>query len=219
MAVATLAAGMAHEIKNPLTSIKTFAEYLPEKYDDPNFRNNFQRIVVEEVDRVNSIVKQLLDFSKPQELILEKKSVKEIIDETLMLMNSDFLNNGINLIKDYQDQGYILVDRKLLKQAFLNVFLNNIQAMPNGGMLKVQVRKENEYIKITLSDTGCGISNENLKQIFNPFFTTKESGTGLGLSIVKSIIEQHKGIITYTSELGKGTTTLILLPISSLMVN
>ncbi len=136
-AVATLAAGMAHEIKNPLTSIKTFAEYLPEKYDDPGFREKFSRIVVDEVDRVNNIVKQLLEFSKPKELELKKEPIVPILDDTLNLLNSNLLKNKIEIVKHYKDNPIISVDKNQLKQAFLNLFLNAIQAMPNGGVLTV----------------------------------------------------------------------------------
>ncbi len=136
-AVATLAAGMAHEIKNPLTSIKTFAEYLPSKYDDPGFREKFSRIVVDEVDRVNNIVKQLLEFSKPKELELKKEPIVPILDDTLNLLSDNLLKNKINAVKQYKDNPSLMVDKNQLRQAFLNLFLNAIQAMPNGGVLTV----------------------------------------------------------------------------------
>ncbi len=210
-AVATLAAGMAHEVKNPLTSIRTFAEYLPQKYDDPDFRQKFKRIVVDEVDRVNSIVTQLLEFSKPKELELKECIITDILDETLGFLSSNLLKNKIEVQKDYQENPSLWVDKNQLKQAFLNIFLNSIQAMPEGGVITVKTSKSAENFLIAISDTGCGISKENLNHLFDPFFTTKESGTGLGLSIVHGIITKHGGTIHAESELGKGTLIRISL--------
>ena len=210
-AVATLAAGMAHEIKNPLTSIKTFAEYLPEKYDSPEFREKFKRIVTSEVDRVNNIVKQLLEFSKPQEALLKPASLSQALEETLSLLNNDFLKNKIEVNKEYGKSMQILVDRNLLKQAFLNILLNSIQAMPNGGTLRISSAITSSSVCISFADSGIGIPKDKLPHIFDPFFTTKEEGTGLGLAIVHSIIEKHGGKIEVASVPGKGTTFNVFL--------
>ena len=210
-AVATLAAGMAHEIKNPLTSIKTFAEYLPQRYDDPEFREKFTRIVVDEVDRVNNIVKQLLDFSKPKELELKKESITGILDDTLNLLNSNLLKNKIEVIKNYQDKPVILVDKNQLKQAFLNIFLNSIQSMTEGGTLTVSTSTFNRDFLISIEDTGPGIPKENLEHIFDPFYSTKEGGTGLGLSIVHGIVAKHGGKINVGSGSGCGTKINVTL--------
>jgi signal transduction histidine kinase len=206
-AVATLAAGMAHEIKNPLTSIRTFAEYLPEKYADPEFRGKFKKIVVDEVDRVNSIVQQLLEFSKPKEPELKPVSIVDILDDTLGLITSKLLDHKIALSREYQASPQILADRNQLKQAFLNLFLNSIQAMPGGGTLTVKTTLTgNNRLLVAISDTGTGIPKESLPHIFDPFYTTKESGTGLGLSIVHGIVLKHKGKIRVES--GSGGTTI-----------
>ncbi len=212
-AVATLAAGMAHEIKNPLTSIKTFVEYLPQKYDDPEFREKFQRIVVDEVDRVNNIVKQLLEFSKPRELELKATPIVSILDDTLSLLNNNLLKNKIEVIKDYKANPSPLVDKNQLRQAFLNIFLNSIHAMPNGGTLTVSTSLlSTDYrLLITVSDTGSGISKEHLPHVFDPFYSTKEEGTGLGLSIVHGIITKHGGKIKVEREEGTGTTIRVIL--------
>ncbi len=211
-AVATLAAGMAHEIKNPLTSIKTFAEYLPQRYDDPEFREKFQRIVVDEVDRVNNIVKQLLEFSKPRELELKATPIVSILDDTLSLLNNNLLKNKIEVIKDYKADPSPLVDKNQLRQAFLNIFLNSIHAMPNGGTLTVATSLSSDLRLLTsVKDTGSGISKEHLPHVFDPFYSTKEEGTGLGLSIVHGIITKHGGKIKVESEEGKGTTIRVIL--------
>ncbi len=205
-AVATLAAGMAHEIKNPLTSIKTFAEYLPKKYDDPEFREKFSRIVVDEVDRVNNIVKQLLEFSKPSPPDLKPVLVGDLLDQTLGLLNNNMVRYNIEAIKELDMFALVQADRNQLKQAFLNLFLNAIQSMRDGGKLHVSVRTEQGgKTRISISDTGSGMAPDQIQHAFDPFFTTKEDGTGLGLAIVHSIITKHGGKIEIQSELGKGT--------------
>lgn len=210
-AVATLAAGMAHEIKNPLTSIKTFAEFLPEKYDDPEFRDKFKRIVSTEVDRVNNIVKQLLEFSKPQPPNLQKIDLTVVLDETLSLLGNNFSKNRIELVKNYTGPVEVLADKNQLKQAFLNIALNSIQAMKLGGTLTVRLTQNSGKAQISFEDTGCGINKDLLPHIFDPFFTTKESGTGLGLSIVHGIVKEHGGKIEVKSKAGEGTHILISL--------
>jgi len=211
-AVATLAAGMAHEIKNPLTSIKTFAEYLPIKYDDPEFRKKFSRIVVDEVDRVNNIVKQLLEFSKPSELQVRPILASDLLDQTLSLLSNNLLENGIELTKHFDVYAMIQGDKNQLKQAFLNLLLNGTQSMKSGGNLTVScVTQPNDLVRISFVDSGCGIPKENLPHIFDPFYTTREEGTGLGLAIVHSIITKHGGKIEIQSEVGKGTTVNVFL--------
>ena len=211
-AVATLAAGMAHEIKNPLTAIKTFAEYLPKKYDDPDFRVKFSRIVSDEVERVNNILKQLLEFSKPDNPQLKPVLISDLLEETLSLLTNNLLRKEIELHKELDPYCMILGDRNQLKQAFLNLLLNAIQAIPNKGQLKVTSRTEPDgYAKTSITDTGCGMSQEQQRHIFDPFYTTKEDGTGLGLAIVHSIITKHGGKIEIQSEAGKGTTVSVFL--------
>ena len=211
-AVATLAAGMAHEIKNPLTSIKTFAEYLPDRYQDPEFRDRFKRIVVDEVDRVNNIVKQLLEFAKPQEPELKKVSINMVLGETIELLNSNLLSHNIQVVKNYAQDQKICADKAQLKQAFLNLFLNSIQAMPDGGILTVSTSLTTDFrLLTTITDSGEGIPEADLKRVFDPFFTTREDGTGLGLSIVHGIITKHGGKLEIKSRPGEGTTVSVIL--------
>lgn len=211
-AISTLAAGMAHEIKNPLTSIRTFAEYLPKKYDDHEFREKFSRIVVDEVDRVNNIVKQLLDFSKPSEPNLKSVLMAELLDQTLSLLTNNTLRYHIELSKQLDPYATVMADRNQLRQAFLNIFLNSIQSMREGGRLSVTSANErNGWIRVSIADTGAGIPAEQLNQVFDPFYTTKEDGTGLGLAIVHGIISKHGGKIKIESEVGKGTTVSVIL--------
>lgn len=211
-AVGTLAAGLAHEIKNPLTSIKTFTEFLDEKYADKEFREKFKRIVGTEVERINSIVQQLLDFAKPRPLSLKDTDVHNILDDTLNFLNNELIKKRINLIKEYNQKTIIInADPNQLRQVFLNIALNAIDAMKHGGKLSISTRANDGGISIRISDTGCGISRQDLHHIFDPFYSTKDSGSGLGLSIVHNIIQEHKGRISVESETGKGTTFEILL--------
>lgn len=206
-AVATLAAGMAHEIKNPLTAIKTFAEHLPRNAGDPKFIEKFNRIVSSEVDKIDTIVKQLLEFSKPTAPRLQQLCIQNMLNDVLDLLNGEFIRYKIKLEKKFPNTKiYLDADDKQLKQAFLNIILNAIQAMPNGGTLTVDLSHHASKVTISILDTGCGISKENLAHIFDPFFTTKESGTGLGLAIVHGIIHEHGGKISANCNQPRGTT-------------
>ncbi|MBL7156722.1 MAG: hypothetical protein ISS92_01025 [Candidatus Omnitrophica bacterium] len=213
-AVGTLAAGMAHEIKNPLTSIKTFTEYLPKKYNDKKFIDKFQRIVSSEVDKINDIVGQLLDFAKPKPLDLKDWNIQNLLDETLDFLSNDLIKHKIKVIKNYTVLNpTIRIDPRQIKQAILNIILNAIDAMKNkGGQLMVFLHKDSEQYKIGIEDTGCGINRKDLPHLFDPFYSTKDTNTGLGLSIVHGIIEKHNGRIEVENALGKGTKFTIYLP-------
>ncbi len=212
-AVATLAAGMAHEIKNPLTGIKTFTEYLDKNKDNPEFIEKFKKIVGAEVDKINNIVHQLLDFAKPAPLSLKECSINQILDETLALLSSDLLKHNIILEKEFKaENAKIMADFNQLKQAFLNILLNSIQAMPNGGTLKVGTSLYLDRIKIIIEDTGIGISEKDLPHIFDPFYTTTDEGTGLGLSITHGIIKEHNGRIDVESKVGVGSKFVVSFP-------
>jgi signal transduction histidine kinase len=211
-AVATLAAGMAHEIKNPLTVIKTFAEHLPIKYHDPFFREKFSRLVVDEVDRVNNIVTQLLDFSKPAEPIFKSILLSDFFDEILGLLTNNLLKSRINLTKSIDPYAVILGDRNQLKQAFLNILLNGIQSLPEGGEIHIMALRESENtVRISIQDTGCGMTQEQLQRAFDPFYSNREGGSGLGLAIVHGIITKHEGRINMESNLRKGTRVNVFL--------
>jgi len=214
--VATLAAGMAHEIKNPLTSIKTFASYLPQKYDDPEFRLKFQEIIGDEVDRINNIVQQLLEFSKPRPLTLQKGSIHRIIDSTLDLLTNNLFKSSVVVKKRYEASGDLRMDPQQIRQVFLNLFLNSIQAMPEGGMLTIHTKNQTtddgrQILVVAVEDTGIGIPQEHIGRVFDPFYTTNnESGTGLGLAIVYGILQEHGGEISVKSAPGATTFTLHL---------
>lgn len=213
-ASATLAASTVHEIKNPLATIKTFIDFLPERHADKNFINNFMRLVAPQIEKINFTVQQLLDFSKPAIPNLRQVKIYKVLDETLELLSNDFIKHKIKSQTQFSDDNAMVsADPNQLKQVFLNLFLNSIDAMPQGGNLLVSGKTYNDSVEVYIQDTGHGISKENLKRIFQPFFTTKSNGTGLGLSVVHDILEQHKATIRAESEIDKGTKFIIKFPI------
>lgn len=214
-AAGQFAVGMAHEVKNPLSAIKTFAQYLPEKYQDPVFRQKFFRIVQEEIDRINTIVQELSDFAKPAPLDLHPIHLPELLEDTISLLSNQCLKQGVEVRKAFSGNGTVLqADGQQLKQVVLNLILNSLEAMPDGGCLDVSTSMDGAYMKLSIRDTGSGISSEQQKEIWDPFFTTKERGMGLGLAIVRGVVERHGGQIAITSRSGHGTTAEVLLPLA-----
>lgn len=215
----TLTAGLAHEIRNPLVAIKTLTQLLPDRLDDEEFREQFLKIASGEVDRISSLVKELLDFARPSSPKLEYEDVNAILDGMILLVSTETKKKQINILKNYAtDLPPVQVDREQIKQVFLNVLLNAIQATPENGRITVKTRAFTKpggeaYAQIEFTDTGCGIPNEHLEEIFNPFFTTKNTGSGLGLSISHQIVQDHRGYIDVESFLGKGSSFFINLPV------
>ncbi len=214
VAAGQFATGLAHEIKNPLSAIKTFAAYLPEKYKDATFREKFFRIVQSEIDRINTIVRQLSDFAKPAPLKLQSVRVSEILQDTLSLLSNQCLKQGVEITPSFHEDGLaIQADPQQLKQVFLNLFLNSLDAMASGGTLQVQTQVRDHHLIVHVKDTGCGIPSELHDKLGHPFFTTKERGMGLGLAIVKGIIDRHGGRLAIRSQEGKGTAVEVSLPV------
>ncbi len=215
--VGQLASSVAHEIRNPLTAIKTYIDYLPQKYAEADFKEKFNRLIPKEIERIDRVVSQLLNLAKPRQVDLKPVQIIDLIESTLLLLEDNFALKKITIRKEYQTNAAIIPgDEEQLRQVFLNIFLNAIQAMEEGGELSISVKPyflpPEPSLKITISDTGCGISEENLKKLFTPFLTTKEDGIGLGLSITQEIIKLHGGRIVVESEVGKGTRFTIELP-------
>lgn len=224
VSLGTLAAGMAHEIRNPLSSIQTFAQLLPEKYNDKEFREEFSKIVASDTQRITRIIDSVMALAKSKPSILEACNINKLLDETLFLIASELKKDVVKVTRNYAEQlPQIKVDKEELQQTFLNIFLNALAALSkNDGKLTISTRqklipsvlsgREEKYVQIEIKDNGIGIEKKLLDRIFEPFFTTRPEGTGLGLSIVHRIIEQHKGFIKVDSDIGKGTTFLINLP-------
>ena len=213
-AVGTLAAGLAHEIKNPLTSIKAFTEHLASRHEDPQFLDKFERIVGGEVERINLIVQQLLDFAKPVPPKLRPTNIEELVEETLTLLSNELVERHIEVSRQYEGRHRVLGDPQQLKQVFLNLFLNSLDATNGAGKVEVRTEVREGNLAIDITDFGAGISQQDLPHIFTPFFTTKKTGTGLGLAVTQKIVEDHQGRISVRSVLGHGTTVTVLLPIA-----
>jgi signal transduction histidine kinase len=211
---ASLAGGIAHEIRNPLTALQTFCSKIIEKKDDPKFLQKFQNITTQELARIESLAKDLTDFAKPSVPSFTSVNVNKLIEETLDLVQSQLSKNNINLSLNISDsaQASITADKNQLKQALLNIILNAIDAMPEGGEMTVSTEHSSPAITIIIQDTGQGIADEDLKYIFEPFFSKKQSGTGLGLFITKSIIEKHSGKVVCKSKTNHWTEFRIELP-------
>ena len=221
--IGEIASGIAHEIRNPLTSLKGFSQLLPTKYDNPDFRKRFSDIIHREINRLDNLIDNLMSLAKPVFREFTAVSLERVLDNTLVLLSPRFHSNKITLSKDYvKKQYFALGDEYKLEQVFLNLSLNAIQAMPEGGEFRVELKRFSKpmplsdspikMIKIIFSDTGIGMSEETLKKIFTPFYTTKPAGTGLGLSIAQRIIHEHKGEIICYSKPNKGTRIYIILP-------
>jgi signal transduction histidine kinase len=212
--VGELAAGAAHEIRNPLTAIRSSLQYLEAKNADETSRRLLAS-ALQETERIDKIVSALLSFSRPSETVKERHDLRVTIEESLELVSFQAKTQNVAVSRDLPVVPLLIRgDRAQLKQLFLNLFLNAIQAMPAGGKLSVTARVQDERKAVVMvGDTGEGIAEENLDRIFDPFFTTKKGGTGLGLSICYNIARTHQGDIEVKSKPGQGTTMLISLPL------
>lgn len=229
--IGTMAAGMAHEIKNPLQSIKTFTQLLLDRYDDADFRNTFAEVVPPEVDRIDSIVTRLLHFARPQPVSFRLHDIRQILTNVFALVENQMRKAGVALHMDMpEDSVGVMADNQQLHQVFLNLVLNAIESMtdsPNP-MIEVKVstghgrlqqkgsvlRHDVPCVRTVIRDRGCGISRDHLKQLFTPFFTTKSDGSGLGLSVVHGIITEHQGVIDVSSTPGAGSSFTVTFPLA-----
>jgi two-component system, NtrC family, sensor kinase len=214
--IGKLAAGVAHEINNPLTGILTNASLLLEDLPESDPKKNDAQVIVNETIRCREIVKRLLDFARQTKPQKSLTNINSLIENVVMLVRNQTSFRNVNINRNLaEDIPYILTDSDQIQQVFINLILNASDAMANGGVINIQskVVDKGDFVEIKISDTGSGISEDNKNKIFDPFFTTKDNGTGLGLSISYGIIEQHSGSIYVESELGKGTTFIIFLPV------
>jgi two-component system sensor histidine kinase HydH len=213
-----LAAGIAHEIRNPLSSIKGFATYFKERYREIPEDQKTAQIMIQEVDRLNRVVGQLLEFARPMAIQKKKTYLQSLIRDSIKLVYKQAQGKEIQITALMPPEvGPLYVDPDRLNQVFLNLFLNAIEAMDKGGTLSVTLSEDtkNSGVRVRVADTGVGISEHHLEHVFDPYFTTRQSGTGLGLAIVHKILESHQGEVKVESEVGKGTTVTLFLPRSS----
>ena len=220
----TIAGGFAHEIRNPLTSIKTFIQLAPERKDDPQFIQEFSKVVLDDVYRIERLIQEILDYARYMEPKLTEEDLNDIVSSCLYFIDVTADSHGIKIEKELaSDLPRVMLDRQQIKQVLLNLFLNAMDSMTKGGgRLRVQTSKlakpgGSVWVNIEIDDTGEGIQETNLEHIFDPFFTTKHEsgeheGTGLGLTIVHQIIQEHQGEIRVKSSIGVGTTFFVSLP-------
>ncbi|MCP4630600.1 MAG: PAS domain-containing protein [bacterium] len=214
--VGRLAAGVAHEIRNPLSSIKGFATYFKQRYQDVPEDQQTADIMIQEVDRLNRVVSQLLEFARPISITPKPASIKDRVADFVKLIQQQAMDSQITVTTHNSAKvDEINIDPDRINQVFFNLGLNSIEAMESGGELQIDISDNNEFggLAIQISDNGTGIAEKDLSKIFDPYFTTKPSGTGLGLAIVHNIIEAMGGTIEVASKMEKGTTFTIRLPL------
>ena len=226
-----MASGIAHEIRNPLAGIKAIAQTFEDELVKTDPKNEYVRRIIKQVNRLDDLLKSLFSYAKPQKPNRQFHHVNEIMQDVLSLLKQNLQNQNIKLVQSYdKDLPQIFVDNSQIQQVLFNLILNSIEAIETDGEITVLItevdptndffqRKPfykkimgNRYIVVKISDNGSGITPENLQQIFNPFFTTKNFGTGLGLSIVYQIVQENYGIIYYESEVEQGTQCFLFLP-------
>ncbi|MGB9439696.1 MAG: ATP-binding protein [Desulfobacterales bacterium] len=211
-ALGEMAAGISHEIRNPLGIIRSSAELLKKKVTKIDPSNTMPDIIVEESSRLNSIITDFINFAKPGSPKLNLCRIEDVIEKNVAFLSMQMKEKGYTIKKDYQNfLPEIQADADMLYQSFLNIFLNAMQAMPNGGIIEVAVRSNSKVVTINFDDQGQGIATEILEKIWDPFFTTKEMGTGLGLGMVKNIIESHGGNIQIDNRAQGGTRVTVEL--------
>jgi two-component system sensor histidine kinase HydH len=213
-ALGGLAAGVAHEIRNPLSSIKGIATYFGGKFSKDSGDKETAEVMIREVDRLNRVISELLEFARPTDLKHQPTDIYDLLVHALQLVRQDAKIRNISIdLPERAGDMRLLIDPDRFAQCLLNLFLNAIQAMADGGRLSIRlIRHDDDWVDIEISDTGRGIPAESLHRIFDPYYTTKTTGTGLGLAIVHKIIEAHHGRIRVESMPGKGTTFTITLP-------
>lgn len=214
-AVGSLAAGVAHEIRNPLSSIKGYATYFGSRFDEGSEDREAANIMVHEVERLNRVITDLISLSRPSDLRRSETDLNALIKHCFGLIKQDAASHNVVLdMKNDETLPHLFVDPDRLSQAVLNICLNSLEAMPEGGTLAMNLSHTDDLVTLAISDTGKGISKEDAIRIFEPYYTTKSQGTGLGLSIVLKIIEAHGGTIRVESQEGAGAQFIIEIPVS-----
>lgn len=207
-----IAAGIAHEVRNPLTSVNGFLQLMKTQYPE---RTDYFDIIFSEIKRIDFVLSELLVLAKPQSVHFQEVQLHGLLEQVITLLKTNAVLSNIDLKQPFkkQDAGAILADANQMKQLFINLIKNAIEAMPEGGSIYISTEKLMNEWKITIQDEGKGMSEEDIQKIYDPFFSTKTEGTGLGLTICATILKDHHGRMDVSSELGKGTTFHIYLPV------
>ncbi|HXI82591.1 MAG TPA: ATP-binding protein [Verrucomicrobiae bacterium] len=220
----TIAAGVAHEIRNPLASIKTFAQLMPEHMDDPEFKNEFSKLVLKDVDRITKVIESMLAFARPAQVNIKEQPANELIEEAILLVQPRLKGKRIELSREFHGNPIVNVDKHQILQVLVNLLSNAADASHDQGKIRVATgvsqrdingdgNRNQKFTVIEVADNGSGIPAAVRNRLFDPFFTTKKEGTGLGLSISQKIVRDHGGAITVSSVEGKGTTFQVNLPV------
>ena len=217
-ALGRITAGVAHEVKNPLNSMRLWLENLKESLPPDSDANSQQAVQVldKEIDRLDAVVKRFLDFTRPMEVRLEQTQLSALLQEVLDVARPQLQKANVEVVQSLPESvPEVFVDRDLLKQAVLNLVLNAVEAMPNGGQIRLDLVRRSEMAEISVADTGKGIPPENRQKIFQLFFTTRPGGSGIGLASTFRIVQLMNGSIDFSTEVGKGTTFRIELPFAA----
>jgi len=221
-ALGELAAGVAHEMRNPLTTIRGYIQILPTEIGDPEFQQEFLTEVLKEIDRVTALTDNLLDFSKPISANVQSTIIDDVVGEVVGQVIEQAQQKDVKIATQlYSDDARVLADRNRVKQVILNLLLNAFDAVSQGGSVRITSGREagagspdgSPYYSLCVQDDGKGIPESLLTRLFDPFFTTKEKGTGLGLSLSNRIVQEHGGLIQVSSQVGAGTRFTVLLPL------
>lgn len=224
-ALGELAAGVAHEMRNPLTTIRGFIQILPDEDHDPEFRREFSSNVLREIDRLTKLTEDLLNLAKPSGLNYQPVGGEELVQEVMAFLGDRLQQGRVEATLNFPHKPLVIpMDRDRIKQVLLNLVLNALEAMTGGGRLALSLKsvqerlksqdRDEEFAVFEVMDQGCGIPPEHLERLFDPFFTTKDNGTGLGLAVSHRIVEEHQGFLRVESQLQVGTTFSLFLPLN-----
>lgn len=209
-----LSAGLAHELKNPITTLKMLFQDFKEDQGAHSITDEEAKVILEEVENIDDLLTKFLGFTRQESPVLTETNINDIIKHALSMSAFNFKKQNIKVNNKLpEDLPLMNIDKSLIEQAFLNLIINSVQAMPDGGELRLSGGAVDSFLEIKFEDTGVGIPDEIKSKVFDPFFTTKERGTGLGLSIAYNIIKAHRGHIDVESNIGKGTVFAVRLPI------
>jgi two-component system sensor histidine kinase HydH len=215
--IGSLAAGVAHEIRNPLSSIKGFAVYFKEKLSGNKEDEQTADVMIAETERLNRVISQLIEFARPLELKKEKVQFVELVQHTIKLIAADVQKNKISVaVAAAAEIPAVEVDSDKIKQVLLNIFINSLAALKEGGNLSIELMPGTDNLTVIISDTGLGIEKTDLPRIYDPYFTSKPAGTVLGLAVVQKIMEAHGGRINIESVVGKGTKVFLYFPLDDI---
>jgi len=214
-AIGSLAAGVAHEIRNPLSSIKGFAVYFKQRLSGNKEDEETADIMIAETERLNRVISQLIEFARPLTLKREPTSLTDLVRHTIRLVEAEAKKNAVEIdVKAGENLPQADIDPDKIKQVLLNIFLNALSAMPAGGRLLLELSAQKDWMDVAVSDTGSGIKEEDLPRIYDPYFTSKPAGTGLGLAVVQKIMDAHGGLVQMESKAGSGTKVTLRFSLS-----